>query len=54
MVAGVNPKKAGQMHLDLPIFKSVRDAAESTGARRHTLAKRLLGGTARAEFGLFH
>ena len=31
MVAGVNPKKAGQTHLNLPIFGSVRDAAESTG-----------------------
>ena len=31
MVAGVNPKKAGQAHLNLPIFGSVRDAAESTG-----------------------
>lgn len=32
MVAGVNPKKDGQVHLGLPIFKSVRDAAENTGA----------------------
>jgi succinyl-CoA synthetase alpha subunit len=32
MVGGVHPKKGGETHLGLPIFKSVRDAKEQTGA----------------------
>jgi succinyl-CoA synthetase alpha subunit len=32
MVGGVTPGKGGQVHLDLPVFNTVRDAVESTGA----------------------
>lgn len=33
MVGGVHPKKGGETHLGIPIFKSVRDAREQTGAQ---------------------
>jgi succinyl-CoA synthetase alpha subunit len=32
MVGGVSPGKGGQMHLNLPVFESVREAKEKTGA----------------------
>lgn len=32
MVGGVTPGKGGQMHLNLPVFNTVRDAVEATGA----------------------
>ncbi len=32
MVGGVTPGKGGQLHLDLPVFNTVRDAVEKTGA----------------------
>jgi succinyl-CoA synthetase alpha subunit len=32
MVGGVTPGKGGQRHLDLPVFNTVRDAVDSTGA----------------------
>jgi len=32
MVGGVTPSKGGTTHLDLPVFDTVRDAVEATGA----------------------
>jgi len=32
MVGGVSPGKGGRIHLDLPVFETVRDAVEKTGA----------------------
>ncbi|MGE5418580.1 MAG: succinate--CoA ligase subunit alpha [Chloroflexota bacterium] len=32
LVGGVTPGKGGQKHLDLPVFNTVRDAVEATGA----------------------
>jgi len=31
MVGGVNPKKAGTMHLGIPVFKNCLEAKEKTG-----------------------
>ncbi len=33
MVGGVTPGKGGQSHLDLPVFDTVRDAVQQTGAQ---------------------
>ena len=32
MVGGVTPKKGGQKHLELPVFDTVKDAVDTTGA----------------------
>lgn len=32
IVGGVSPKKAGTIHLDLPVFKTVKEAKDATEA----------------------
>lgn len=37
LVAGVTPGKGGRMHLDVPVFETVREAAMATGANASML-----------------
>src|SRR2546427_6090978 len=52
-VAGVNPKKAGEKIFDVPIYASVKEAAQGTGATVDRKSTRLNSSHSQISYAVF-